>query len=198
MPRIEPIPWDDLAEVQRAEMRAGQASGAYTSTLPLQILADHDAPPANSEQHPNFPNHLLGARLLEMLRIRSAQLGGCEPCMASRKQETITEGDVACMIDSSRRVILDEREHRALEFLDLLATDHHAIGDDTYCRLAEVFTTAEIVELGQTCGGMIGLHRFMHTLDLYGSTPPVIAYDPTQVGSSSQKLGTVQSSERVK
>ena len=184
MARIEPIPWDELSDAQRELIRAGQAAGAYTEVRPLQILAyaDHAAAPADGDRHPNFPDHLLPGRLLELLRIRSGQLGGCEPCMGSRKQATITEGDVACLIEPSRRADLDERERRALEFLDLLATDHHAIDDDVYRRLAEVFTTAEIVELGQTCGGMIGLHRFLHTLDALGDGPPAIAYDPAQVG----------------
>jgi alkylhydroperoxidase family enzyme len=113
--------------------------------------------------------------------------------MASRKEDTITDGDVACMLDGARRLDLDEQERRALEFLDALATDHHAIGDETYRRLAEVFTTAEIIELGQTIGGMIGLHRFMHTLDPFGSAPPVIEYDPEQVGTRAADIYTMHS-----
>lgn len=198
MARIEPIPWDQLSDAQRDAIRAGEAAGAFTDRLPLQILAyaDHAAPPDDADRHPNFPDHLLPGRLLELLRIRSGQLGGCEPCMGSRKQGTITEEDVACLIEPSRRADLDERERRALEFLDLLATDHHAIDDDTYRGLAEVFTTAEIVELGQTCGGMIGLHRFLHTLDPLGDAPPVIAYDPAQVGVTRAAAGATASGSR--
>ena len=75
-----------------------------------------------------------------------------------------------------------ERERRALAFIDLLATDHRQIGDETYRGLAEVFTLAEIVELGSTCGHMIGTHRFIHSLDPYGDAPAVLPYDPAQVG----------------
>jgi alkylhydroperoxidase family enzyme len=189
MPRIEPIPWDELPEAQRSMMEAGSDSGAYRLTLPLQILAyaHHDHVP-DTDRHPNFPNHLLDARLLELLRIRSAQLGGCEPCMGSRKHRSITDDEVACLRTPQEREELSEREARALEFLDLLATDHFSIDDDTYRSLAEVFTTAEIIELGNTCGGMIGTHRFIHTLDPLGDHDPVIEYEPSQVGVTWDEL----------
>lgn len=73
------------------------------------------------------------------------------------------------------------REQRALEFLELLATDHHSIDDGIYRSLAEVFTAAEIIALGQTCGHVIGNHQFIHTLDPYGDKEPVIPQDPEQV-----------------
>jgi len=95
MPRIAPIPWEDLSPAQREYMEAGERSGAFTYLMPVRILAyaDHDEPPEDGDRHPNFPNHLLGGRLLEMLRIRSAQLGGCAPCSASRKAGGLTDDD---------------------------------------------------------------------------------------------------------
>ena len=89
---------------------------------------------------------------------------------------------VACLTDPSLRGDLSIRERLALEFIELLATDHHKIGDAIYRRLAEHFTTAEILELGLTCAHQIGTHRFLHTLDPYGTADPVIRYDPRQVG----------------
>ncbi|MBM3595275.1 MAG: carboxymuconolactone decarboxylase family protein [Alphaproteobacteria bacterium] len=184
MPRIGPVPWKDLTPAQRAYMEAGERSGAFTDLMPMRILAyaDHDEPPADGDRRPNFPRHLLGGRLLELLRIRSAQLGACAPCSVSRKAGGITDEDAGCLIDPGANAGLDERERLAAEFFELLANDHHRIGDDLYRRLAEHFTTAEIVELGTTCGGIIGMHRFMHTLDIFGDAPPVIGYDPAQTG----------------
>src|SRR5690606_19464550 len=94
----------------------------------------------------------------------------------------VTEDVVACLADPQLRDDLSTRERRALRFLDLLATDHHRIDDAIYRGLAEVLTTAEIIELGQTCGHMLGSHRVIHTLDPYGAAPPVIPYDSAQVG----------------
>jgi hypothetical protein len=184
VPRIEPIPWEDLNPSQRKEMEAGLESGAYTDPLPLQIMAYayHETVPDDGDRHPNFPRHLLNGRLLELLRIRSAQLGGCAPCMASRKVEGATEEAVACLSDPSPSQELSVRERLALDYLNLLATDHHRIDGEVYRRLAEHFTVAEVVELGMTCAHMIGTHRFLHTLDVYGDTEPVIRYDPAQAG----------------
>ena len=186
MPRIEPIPWDALKAERRDMIEGGMAKGAFRIALPLQILAyaDHDQVPDDGDRHPNFPRHLLDGTLLELLRIRSAQLGGCEPCMGSRKVKGATEEAVACLSSPALRGDLNARERLALEFLDLLATDHHRIGRDLYQRLAQHFTTAEIVELGSTAGHMIGSHRFLHTLDVFGEEEPVIAYAPEQVGST--------------
>ena len=190
MPRIAPIPWEDLNPEQRSAIQAGIDSGAFRIALPLQILAyaEHSQIPEDGDRHPNFPRHLLNGKLLELLRIRSAQLGGCEPCMASRKVEGATEEAVACLTSPALRSDLSERERLALEFLELLATDHHRIGDEMYRRLGEHFTSAEIVELGSTCGHMIGTHRFLHTLDIFGECDPIIPYSPQQVGKTQAEL----------
>jgi hypothetical protein len=36
-------------------------------------------------------------------------------------------------------------------------------------------------EIGFTCASSMGLHRFLHTLDAYCESPPVIEYDREQV-----------------
>ena len=129
-------------------------------------------------------NSLLGGRITELLRIRSAQLGECQPCMQSRKHDSISDEDVACLIAPGHGGDLTDQERLAVEFLDLLSADHHAIDDETYRKLGEVFTSAQIVELGFACANAMGLHRFLHTLDLYGTGEPVIPYSADQVDSA--------------
>jgi hypothetical protein len=65
--------------------------------------------------------------------------------------------------------------------LDLLSADHHAIDAETYRELGEVFTTAQIIELGFTCAEVMGVHRFIHTLDIFGETSPAIPFSPEQI-----------------
>ncbi len=59
--------------------------------------------------------------------------------------------------------------------------------DEFYQRLGEHFTAAQIIELGFTCAAVMGLHRFIHTLDIYGESRPVIDYSPDQVDSAASR-----------
>jgi alkylhydroperoxidase family enzyme len=185
MPRIEPIPMDQLSEQSRHIVEAGVEAGLYATPVPLQIFAYRSAQldQVNMARNQLGAETLLGGRILELLRIRSAQLGECEPCSQSRKHDSITDGDVACLL-APQHDALTPQEQMAVEFLDRLSGDHRSIDDEFYRRLGEQFTAAQIIELGFTCASTMGLHRFLHTLDVYGDSRPVIAYSPDQVDSA--------------
>ena len=185
MPRIEPIPLDVLAAEPRRIIEEGVADGTYATPVPLQIFAYKTMQiiMTNAARGMMGKQSLLGARIVELIRIRSAQLGECQPCMQSRKHDSITDDDVACLITPGGSQ-LTEQERLAVAFLDLLSADHHAIDDEVYRELGKVFTAAQIVELGFTCAQTMGLHRFIHTLDVFGTSPPVIAYAADQVDTA--------------
>ena len=185
VPRIEPIPLEELAPEPRRIIEEGVADGTYATPIPLQIFAYKTSQilMTNAARSAWGQQSLLGGRILELLRIRSAQLGECQPCMQSRKHDSITDEDVACLIAPGGSD-LTEQERLAVEFLDLLSADHHAIDDEVYARLGRVFTAAQIVELGFACANSMGLHRFIHTLDVFGQGAPVIPYSPDQVDSA--------------
>jgi alkylhydroperoxidase family enzyme len=184
MPRIEPIPMENLAEEPRKIIEEGVANGTYATPIPLQIFAYRTAQIVNTHAARTAwgQKTLLGGRILELIRIRSAQLGECQPCMQSRKHDSITDEDVACLITPGGSD-LTEQERLAVNFLDLLSADHHAIDDEVYRELGQVFTAAQIIELGFACANSMGLHRFIHTLDVFGDGEPVIHFDPSQVDS---------------
>jgi len=185
MPRIEPIPLDQLADEPRRIIEEGVADGTYATPIPLQIFAYKTAQilMTNAARGVTGKQSLLGPRIVELIRIRSAQLGECQPCMQSRKHDSITDEDVACLVAPGGSQLTDQ-ERLAVEFLDLLSADHHAIDDDVYKELGKVFTAAQIVELGFTCANAMGLHRFIHTLDVFGTSPPVVVYHPDQVDTA--------------
>jgi alkylhydroperoxidase family enzyme len=188
--RIEPIPYDELPEDTRAMMEAGTATGMYTTTVPLQIVAYSTA--AMTAMHRNyestFRRGVLEPRLVELLRLHSAQTAMCAPCSTSRKDESISEDDVACLLEPNAANFAP-RELAALRFFDLLADDHHSIDDDTFRSLAEVFTTAEIIEMAYLCSSFLGGHRLMHAIGAFTATDevgtgPVLAYEPGDVDRS--------------
>ena len=185
MPRIEPIPMEELADEPRRIIEGGVADGTYATPIPLQIFAyrTQQILMTNAARGAWGQQSLLGGRILELIRIRSAQLGECQPCMQSRKHDSITDEDVACLVAPGNSQ-LTEQERLAVEFLDLLSADHHAIDDEVYRELGRVFTAAQIIELGFTCANSMGLHRFIHTLDVFGNGAPVIAYSPDQVDAA--------------
>jgi alkylhydroperoxidase family enzyme len=182
MPMIEPIPIEALPPRSREIIEGGVEQGLYATPLPLQVFAYRSQllEATHQKRLNTGAGTLLGGRILELLRIRSAQLGECQPCMQSRKHDSITDEDVACLIEPDR-VDLDPQERMALRFLDLLSADHHAIDADFYRALGEVFTTAQIVELGFACAEMMGVHRFVHTLDIFGTGPAALPFSPDQI-----------------
>ena len=182
MPRIEPIPLTEMAEEPRRIIEEGVADGTYATPVPLQIFAYKTMQiiMTNAARGMMGKQSFLGARIVELIRIRSAQLGECQPCMQSRKHDSITDEDVACLIAPGHGDMTDQ-ERLAIQFLDLLSADHHAIDDEVYRELSEVFTAAQIVELGFACANTMGVHRFIHTLDVFGTSEPVIHFDPSQV-----------------
>ena len=58
------------------------------------------------------------------------------------------------------------REALALEYAERLAVDHHNIDDAFFTRLHEIFSDAEILELGMMIGQYIGFGRLLKVLDL--------------------------------
>src|ERR1700743_238618 len=158
MPRIAPIPMQELSSHSREIVEAGVAAGLYATPGPLQIFAYRSA---QLEQVNMARTHLgagtlLGGRILELLRIRSAQLGECEPCSQSRKHDSITDDDVACLLAPGHGS-LTPREQMAVEFIDLLSADHHAMDDEFYKRLGEHLTAGQSIELGAACAGVRGV-----------------------------------------
>ena len=185
MARIEPIPFDELPPDSKAMIEEGLANGMYTNPVPLQIVAYSSAAlkAMHVQYEATFRRGVLEPRLVELLRLHSAAINSCEPCSESRKDASISEEDVACLVelDESR---FTTREYRALRFFEMFATDHHAIDDDTFRWLAEVFTPAEIVELGFACSQNLGGHRFMHTLGVLQDAAPIVGYSPDKVDAT--------------
>jgi alkylhydroperoxidase family enzyme len=190
MARIQPVPFEDLPAETQVMMEAGTATGMYTTIVPMQIVAYSSAAMAamHRSYEATFRKGVLEPRLVELLRLHSANSAICAPCSTSRKDDSVSEDDVACLIapDPSR---FTPREYAALTFFDQLAGDHHGISDETFRALAEVFTTAEIVEMAYLCSSFLGGHRLMHAIGAFAAMAGagdehVIGYSPGDVDRS--------------
>jgi alkylhydroperoxidase family enzyme len=181
MPRIEPVPVSEIDDAAWQRVLRGAEAG-HASVEFAGVLAYHsDLFKAHVERlGARVPGVLLGSRLSELVRLRSSQLGGCEQCQAARYEDSVSEDDVACMPVGSGEQFTP-REQAALEFVRMMHLDHFNIDDAAYRSLHEHFSVAEIVELGMMVAGLLGVHRFLRTLDLLGSTPPAIEYQAKDV-----------------
>jgi alkylhydroperoxidase family enzyme len=182
MPRIAPKSWESLDSASRRRIEEGKASGMYPETSSMRVIAH--SPEALAAMHDSykavFGKGALGLRLQELIRIRSAQLNGCDLCAGARKDESLTDADLACMWDSDTGQY-NERERLALRLLTLMATDHHKIDSNVFRELAQVFSAREVVELAWFCGNCIGTHRLMHALDMIGTEPPILGVEGREV-----------------
>ncbi len=178
MPRIAQVPMKALAPHQQSALQGALDSGRVHD--PCMILTY-----AHSERLlkqaiaalPTFPHMgfetTFGADCCELHRIRSAQLGGCDSCQQARYEDN-SETLVCRIADPSAQT---EKEKLALQFLTLMHLDHHAIDDAFFAKLGDVFTAAEIIELGVMISQMVGGHRLLSALDMYGVNKPVIGYN---------------------
>ena len=182
MPRIEPVPLEYIEPGLRATLEGIVATGQAASTDFYQILAYHTPTLRQRLTRPptSHGEGLLGPRLVELLRLRSAQLGGCEKYAGVRYGDVIDESDAACMVVGDDKSFT-ERERLALHYMTLMHTDHHSIDGDVYAKLHTVFTAAEIIELAIYCSTAVGAHRFLHTIDLLGTDPPAIPFNPAEI-----------------
>jgi alkylhydroperoxidase family enzyme len=184
VPRIEPVPWDDLPEEVRTHIDEGRRRGKVTGdSMPVFAHSPYVALDIVDRSVGRFRQGRLGGRLGELVRLRSAQMAACGPCSAARKDPSVSDDDVACLIDPEH-IGLPRREALAIKIVDLMATDHDAIDEALLLELAEEFDTEEIVELLYRAGQAVGSHRFVHVLDVLASTNPVLPYDAEAVRAS--------------
>ncbi len=120
--------------------------------------------------HRNLPE-----RLVELVRLRIAFFNQCRSCMAIRYadavEDGVTEGLVCSLERPQEASELSDAEKAAIRFGELMATDHLAIGDDTFAELRRHFNEAEIVELGMTCAFFVGFGRLAATWHMVEDVP---------------------------
>src|SRR5690606_27088013 len=103
----------------------------------------------------------------------------------------------ACILDPGMQG-LSRREQLAISFLDRLTNDHDSINASTFAELSEVFSNAEIVELGWRCATLIGSHRFIHCLDMLGDSQPVLPFDPKEIDRTTAPNSATENASEIR
>jgi len=120
-------------------------------------------------------NRQLPDRLVELVRLRIAFFNQCRSCMAIRYSDAVADGvteGLVCSLERPQEAEdLSDAEKAAIRFGELMATDHLAIGDDSYAELRQHFSTSEIVELGMTCAFFVGFGRLAATWHMVDELP---------------------------
>ena len=130
--------------------------------------------------------HILPARLLELVRLRVAFHNQCRSCMSVRYsygvEDGLTEGLVCSLEQPEEAEDLTDAERAAIAYADLMATNHFGVDDQTFARLREHFSEPEIMELCFTVGISNAVNRFHATFhtplddrtrDALGATSPL-------------------------
>jgi AhpD family alkylhydroperoxidase len=124
---------------------------------------------------------VLPPRLRELVRLRVAFHNRCRSCMAVRSgaafADGMTDGAVCSLERPEEADDLSDAEKAALQYADLMATDHLAIDDAVFSLLRTHFDDREVVELGVHIGLCVGFGRLAATWDLVDDLPPSFRAD---------------------
>ena len=114
-------------------------------------------------------------RLIELVRLQIAYFNQCRTCMAIRYTDAIDDGLDEEMVCSLERPAdaenLTQAEKAAINYGELLATDHLRIDDSVYDELRQHFTEAQIVELGMQAAFFVGFGRLAATYHMVEELP---------------------------
>ncbi len=175
MARITMIPgeqWpDSLRELAHADEKTALEQGNLRIYAHRPELAEAYARFMGAMRQPG----LLSRRLVELVRIRVAFHNQCRSCMAVRYDDAAAEGvteDLVCeLAQPDEAPDLTDAERAALQFADLLASNHLAINDATIAGLRDHFSEAEIVELGMNIATFVGFGRLSSAWDMVDELP---------------------------
>jgi alkylhydroperoxidase family enzyme len=129
-----------------------------------------------------WEKRLVDPVLLELCRLRIAQLHGCESELRVRYQPAIeaglTEEKIAALADAADSSLYSEAERACIAFAELFAMDPHAITDADAARVVAVLGDAGVVALVEALAMFDGFSRFRLMLGVEPPSGRVVAPAP--------------------
>ena len=109
-----------------------------------------------------------GAKLKELVIVRTSQINKCEYCLNSHTQLAHkygwSEEQIADLANFRTRTDFTEREKAALEVAERETLDSNGVDDALWARLREHFDEGEIFELAAAIGLFNYFNRFNNSL----------------------------------
>lgn len=167
MARIPPVPLEALPAALAEALARGRANRMLSSSVPLQVWA-HRPELAQAWLAMLEAMHLggvLDGRLKELVRLKIASITTCRACQLARKDDSVSEEDIACL--SADDVRFSPRERAALRYAEFFATDYMEIDDALFEALGRSFSTPEVVELNMFCALMLAGGRMTYVQQAY-------------------------------
>jgi alkylhydroperoxidase family enzyme len=134
-----------------------------------------------------WEKRLLDPALLELCRLRVAQLHGCEPELRVRYQPALDAGlderKIAALGDAAHSPLYSETERACIAFAELFAMDPHAIRDEDAARVVAALGEAGTVALVEALALFDGFARFRLMLGVEApGEAPLAVPAPTGAG----------------
>lgn len=167
MTRLPTVPLAGFPPTLAAAVERGRASRMLSSTVPVQIWA-HRPEPAEAWLATLEAIHsrgLLPGRLRELVRLKIASITTCKACQLARKDDAVSEEDIACLASGDAR--FSPAEQAALRYAELFAADYMAIDDAVFDTLKRHFSIPDIVELNMFCALMLAGGRMTYVQQAY-------------------------------
>ena len=129
-----------------------------------------------------WEKRLVDPVLLELCRLRSAQLHGCESELRVRYQPAIDAGlgeeKIAALADAADSPLYAESARACIALAELFAIDPHAITDADAARVVAVLGDAGMVALVEALAMFDGFTRFRLMLGVEAPHARVVAPAP--------------------
>jgi len=166
--RLPLLPLAEFPPTLASALERGRASRMLSSAVPVQVWA-HRPQVAEAWLAALEAMHLRGllpGRLKELVRLKIASITTCKACQLARKDDSVSEDDIACLVPDHPR--FSPAEQAALHYATLFAGDYMAIDDALFETLKLHFSTPEIVELNMFCALMLAGGRMTYVQQAYG------------------------------
>lgn len=167
MPRIPPVPLAQLPVPLSEALERGRANRMLSTSVPVQIWAHRPGVALGwlATLEAMHLDGMLDGRLKELVRLRIAAITTCAACQLARKDDRVSEADIACLASDDAR--FSPAEQAALDYAERFAGDYLSIDDALFERLRTHFSTAELVELNMFCALMLAGGRMTYVQQAY-------------------------------